>query len=271
MSSYNNHNYIIVKHINNASGTFTFYYYNNSGSYYWVGGFDESNLFKFKTGDPYLTSAILERDDGTIEDVMGGSAYVNSFQILANHYAYLTLTFENGLFSFGRDGDTSVQNNTGMSMAASCNISGNCDIPDYFMGNLFRDCIVYNPGYMYGSTFNLNGLRPTRIGEGFLYYTFRYGISIHSGIAPETIGWNVKTIGNNFLNNTWTSAFSTSNSNVLTLKGNIYTGTIKGLTTNAAGISNSKISEIMVDSNLISTYQSNSYWSSITDSKFVSW
>jgi hypothetical protein len=175
---------------------------------------------------------------------------------------------------------TSIGNNFLYQTWMLCNQLTTAVVPDtsnwnvtsiggFFLGETWLSCEQLTTAVV-PDTSNWN---VTSIGDFLLHYTWGNCYHLITAVAPDTSNWNVTSIGNYFLRDTWTYSFSTTSpsTNNVTLKGNLYTGIIRALDTNSGGIDNARIGYVKVDSNLITTYQNSTFWSNITDSKFITW
>ena len=109
----------------------------------------------------------------------------------------------------------------------------------------------------------------TTIGSQFLFNTWATWQVLKNVVLPDTTNWNVTTIGSHFLYNTLNSPIF-QNGITVTLKGSLYTG-IFPLYSNSLGLYITNVTNIKVDTGLITTYQNSASWSTVPDNKFISW
>jgi hypothetical protein len=124
-----------------------------------------------------------------------------------------------------------------------------CSGMEFF--NFVSSNTVFQPNYSTRSLFD---------------HTF-YGCSKMNYCALPRLGYNSSSQNNQF-SETFTGAFPDNYSTAVYLPG-YYTGSYRGPQTNSMGIDNNKVERINVDNALVSTYQSDSTWSNIDDSKFI--
>jgi hypothetical protein len=355
----------IIKRKRKPDGMFFMRLHNKGSSSVTVKAHSSATLFDNYTGNPVLIKAVVERSDGTETNIKGTANSGNStlaFSVVSGESCVYRIIWDGGLFSIGATSNVVATGYADLVVSGGCEIYGNYDIPNYFMGHLFRNCKNYNQ--QPGDIFDMAGLFPSKIGNnfcsytwydcisltnavapiinnwtvnslgnsffyatwrgctsllvaaipdttnwnittigtnflyqcwygcssltvsvapnttnwsittigtGFLQGTYRNSPSLTVGVVPDASNWNVSTIGTGFMTNTWTSSFTAGGENIITLKGNIYTGSIRLLGTNSGGLTNAKTTNVKVDSSLISIYQSISSWSNIDDIKFISW
>jgi hypothetical protein len=142
-------------------------------------------------------------------------------------------------------------------------------IENDFLYETWRGCngLVYT---ISPNTTNWNNMKT--IGNNFMYQTFHYGGEyITYAIAPNTLNWNITSIGSEFMTRTWMTLNRYNNIDV-TIQGEIYVGDIQPLGTQCAGFhyDNNRINRVIVGSQpLVVRFQNSTYWSEISDSKFV--
>jgi hypothetical protein len=180
-----------------GTGMFFFMRFNNqTGSTVTERGLN--NLLSEQTGNPVLQSAVVERTGGVVNDVKGSGNSINDFTVANNESCVFRITWDDGVFCLQIPFSDSYKN---IVRSAGCKISGNYDVPNYFMLSLFDECVNYNQ--QTGDTFNTSRWRPTSIGDYFLYDTWGNCTSLTTAVVPDTSNWNVTSIGVAFLGSTW--------------------------------------------------------------------
>jgi hypothetical protein len=188
-------------------GNFLLSFRNNTGSDVTVSVFDETNLFKYKTDNPIITSAKVNFIPGNTEiDIKNTDTSTNAFVVPSSVLAAeMKIDFDGGMFSFGSEMpfNSSFRD---IVFYGGVGAAGTSDVPDYFLGFLLIDCPNLNPITPF--FFNTIWWEPRKIGNGFLYSTWQNNPSILTAVVPNTTNWPVKSIGNNFITATWGSCTS---------------------------------------------------------------
>jgi hypothetical protein len=212
-----NNNNMLFMRFNNTTGNLV-----NINSLY--------NLFINFTGGPELLTALLAWEEGDVDDILedGGLADIT---LSPGNACLLTITWKGGMFSLSGTTNNSYRD---VLISAGGVFSGDFDIPNSFMSNLFNNCTNYNQ----------------KMNDTF-----------------DASKWRPGSVGSNFMLNTWANTYIDE----LILKGDIWVGDIYPLQTNSAGINDVTLNFIKVDSKLISDYQSSSSWTNIDPNKFISW
>jgi hypothetical protein len=177
---------------------------NNTGADVTISGLN--HLFTHTTGNPTLLTAIVKRS-GSNDNVKGTGNSVNDFVVANGESCVFEITWDGGLFNLGGSNVNSYSN---IVRSAGYHLFGDYDIPNYFMHNLFYQCVYYNQ--QEGDIFDTSDLHPTTIGDNFLYFTWSNCTSLVNAVVPDTSNWNITgSIGNYFLVSTWYSCTSLVN------------------------------------------------------------
>ena len=191
--------------------------YNTTGSTVTVNSLN--NLLMYKTGNPVLRTAVVERSGGD-ENIKGTGNLINTFTVENNESCVFRMTWTGGLFSLQGSAYNSY---SGIVRSAGCKLNGNYNIPDYFMYFLFCNCVNYNQ--QAEDVFDTTELTPSVIGIAFLSSTWNGCTSLVNSISLDTSNWNITTFGRNFMDGTWNGCtslvdvimFDTSNWNITSI------------------------------------------------------
>ena len=200
-----------------------------------------SNLFTYKTGSPTKFTAVVERSNGTVENVASTSQKfgVLNFGIASGESCVFRTTWQNGIFCLmGSSSGTTHEN---IVTGGGLKLYGNYDIPQYFLAYTFKNSIKFTTitqtfdttewiptsttipdGFMLGTFYggmstnyelffnkmSLSNWYITSIGNDFMSSMFSGCTSLQRIRIPTTTNWAVTSIGNNFLSNTFYSCFN---------------------------------------------------------------
>jgi hypothetical protein len=158
---------------------------------------DLNCLFQHSTGDPKITSAYVENTIKSTIDVKMGDKSVYTFYVENGQSCFFSVTWEGGLFSLEGEQYNSYYE---IIESAGYSLVGEYSIPNFFMAYLFAHSLNMKHEEC---VFDVKRLHPNRIGNYFMYNTWRYCTSLTKINIPDTSEWHINRIGNNFLDNTW--------------------------------------------------------------------
>jgi hypothetical protein len=150
------------------------------------------------TGSPVLETAIVERGGGIEDNVKGAGNTVSSFNVNNGETCVFKIKWSGGIFPLNGISNNSYKN---IIRSAGCEISGNWDVPDYFMNYLFQGCVNYNQ--QSGDIFDTSNWYPSSIGVYFLRQTWYGCTSLTTASILDTSSWPVILIDDHFMESTW--------------------------------------------------------------------